>query len=105
MNSSRIKQLESIIEEARTHYQDTHNISYVFNPFTGQISSNLTKFGRRGNLAITWTWFPLFEHDKYIGYFAGDGVYYIENEEIVKIESVNSYFAKKSLNNVVRVRQ
>ena len=47
---------------------------------------------------FTWTWFPLFEHDRYIGYFAGDEVYYIENGEIVKIESVNSYFAKKLLN-------
>jgi len=102
MNSLRIKQLESIIEEARTHYQETHNISYVFNPFTGQISSNLTKFGIHGNLAITWTWFPLFERDSYIGYFAGDEVYYIRNGEIVKIESVNSYFAKKLRNLVVR---
>lgn len=96
MSTSRIKQLEQVIENARNESLNTTTASYVFDPFTGSISSNVDKFCKRGtHLCITWVWFPLFENDKYIGYFAGDKVNYVENGEIIREESVNSYFAKK----------
>ncbi|MEN6292308.1 MAG: hypothetical protein ABFD07_09900 [Methanobacterium sp.] len=94
--TSRNKQLETIIEEVRNSYLENNVVSYVFNPFTGQISSNVDKFCKLGtHLCITWTWFPLFENGKYIGYFAGDEVKYVKNGEFVGSESVNSYFSRK----------
>lgn len=94
--ASRIKQLEHIIETARNESLEDRPVSYVFDPFTGNISSNVDKFCKRGtHLCIIWTWFPIFKNGKYIGYFAGDKVNYVENGEIVRSESVNSYFSRK----------
>ena len=96
--------LSLFVSTARKNYSDTNVITYVFNPFTGAISSNIDKFCKLGtHLCLYSSCFPIYDNENnYKGYFIGDKVNSVVNGEIIKTESVNSYFGRKFRQNTFK---
>jgi len=93
--NNRASNIEKTVESAYNNYIETRKVSYVFDPVTGQISSNISKFCIIGShLCITALCVPIFEGGIYKGYFFGEKVRLV-NEGVTREEDINEYLFRK----------